>query len=131
MLCPDGKIEIFDPDGLTKELAEMRFLQDRKAKIEMAIQRIIETGGQYLHELERTKYAHGKVEPRHNQQLAGLIFYLQNQNRDLRPEEILKLPEYLEKKKEFDAETECSAKVLAEIGPKIAIYNEAVEVLKV
>jgi len=59
------------------------------------------------------------------------ISSLQSKNRDLQPGDVVKLPEYVEKKAEADAEIERANQVLANVRPKIQAINEALAAIEI
>jgi hypothetical protein len=124
-ITPNGEIVVIDPDGLRVLWVEIESLNTQLSKIESSIRSIMAISPEYLCELENTAYTHAKVDNHYIQQLTGLSFTLSSRNRDLQPEDILKLPAYVEKKAEADAEIERANKVLAEVQPKIQAINEA------
>jgi hypothetical protein len=125
MVHPDGSVEVVDPDGLEREISEMHILEAQKAKVEAAIRRIIEIGGQYFHELQNTAYAYSGTESHNIRRLDVCSRNLTIENKDLAPDQIIKLPDYLNLKEELDAETKHANEVLEQARAKIAIYEKA------
>jgi hypothetical protein len=129
IVCADGELEIFDHDGLAKCWLLVEAREQQLSKAEQAIRTIIRTDGRYLSELANVAYAYGKTENDNARRLDVEFRTLQglNPNKNMTPDQITALPEYITKKKELDAETQTSNEILEQTRAKIAIYNKAFE----
>jgi len=126
-LQPDGKIEVHDLPALERELNEIDYLSERIVKVEGAVRKIIEAGGQYLSEIENDGYAYGNAENHIRRRLDVCYRNLTIQNKFMNPDQIIALPEYINLKKELDAEAASNVKILEQIKAKIAVYTAALE----